>query len=218
MQLLVDQSTGQPNQYSNASDLPGVIAYALPPSSSVFDTFENTSLLTTSEWTMELTTSENLECTTAHQSIQVVDVLPETGQNTKMDATLAKPEAEAMRVLVFKEEDKQYHSAKERLILQDQGKSPQKGIMMTLKSSQKESLPPLWWQRMNEAKTVTVKLNVQLKQAELALIPSDNSHAICKSRFSLISSFVILQLHFSHDSHTHTHSVSLSVSLFLSLF
>jgi hypothetical protein len=164
---------------------------------------------------MELTTSENLECTTAHQSIRVVDVLPETGQNTKMDATLAKPEAEAMRVLVFKEEDKQYHSAEERL-LQDQGKSPQKGIMMTLKSSQKESLPPL--QRMNKAKTVTVKLNVQLKQTELALIPSDNSHAICKSRFSLISSFVILQLHFSHDSHTHTHSVSLSVSLFLSLF
>ena len=49
---------------------------------------------------MELTTSENLVCTTAHQSNRVVGVLPKTGQNRKMDATLAKPEAEAMSVLV----------------------------------------------------------------------------------------------------------------------
>ena len=218
MQLLVDQSTGQPNQYSNASDLPGVIIYALPPSSSVFDTFENTSLLTTSEWTMELTTSENLECTTAHQSNRVVGVLPETDQNTKMDASLAKPEAEAMSILVFKEEDKQlYHSEEERL-LQDQGKSPQKGIMTSLTPSQKEPLPPP--QRMNTTKTATVQLNVHLKLAEFALIPSDNNQSICKSRFSYLSFSFFTHIFFLHTHilTTLTHTLSpLSVPLFLSL-
>ena len=165
---LIDQSTGQPNQYSNASDLPGVIIYAMPPSSSVFDTLENPSRPTTSEWTMMgLTIPENLECTAHHKQLNhVVDVLPETSQNTKMDATLAKPEVNAttpkVNVMNSKEELKDEQTRNEqRLDNQPTHKSqPQ--------------------QMLDKAKADKVKMKETYKQAKLVLKQALNHYDICK--------------------------------------
>ena len=169
MQLLVDQSTGQPNQYSNASDLPGVIIYAMPPSSSVFDTLENPSRPTTSEWTMMgLTTPENLECSTAHhqQSNHVVDVLPETSQNTKTDATLAKSEVNAtapkVNVMNTKEELKEEQTRNEQRLDNQPTQKPQPQQML------------------DKAKADKVKMKETYKQAKLVLKQFLNHYDICK--------------------------------------
>ena len=165
MQLLVDQSTSLLDQYSNATDLPGVIAYALPPSSSVvFDTFENTSRPTTSEWTMGLlTTPENLECITAHlQSNHVVDMLSEPGQNTKMDATLAKPEVNATtpKVNVMNTKDEQTRNEQRLDNQPTQKPQPQ--------------------QMLDKAKADKVKMKETYKQAKLVLKQFLNHYDICK--------------------------------------
>ena len=162
---MIDQSTGQPNQYSNASDLPGVIIYALPPSSSVFDTFENTSRPTTSEWTMMgLTTPENLECSTAHH--QSNHVLPETSQNTKTDATLAKSEVSAttpkVNVMNTKEELKEEQTRNEQRLDNQPTQKPQPQQML------------------DKAKADKVKMKETYKQAKLVLKQALNHYDICK--------------------------------------
>ena len=123
---------------------------------------------------MELTTSENLECTTAHQSIQVVDVLPETGQNTKMDATLAKPEVNAttpkVNVMNTKEE-----------LMEEQTRSEQR------RSDNQPTHKSQPQQMLDKAKADKVKMKETYKQAKLVLKQFLNHYDICK---------------FSTDSHT----------------
>ena len=104
---------------------------------------------------MGLTIPENLECSTAHhkQLNHVVDVLPETSQNTKMDATLAKPEVNAttpkVNVMNSKEELKDEQTRNEqRLDNQPTHKSqPQ--------------------QMLDKAKADKVKMKETYKQAKL---------------------------------------------------
>ena len=142
----------------------------MPPPSSVFDTLENPSRPTTSEWTMKgLTTPENLECSTAHhqhQSNHVVDVLPETSQNTKMDATLAKPEVNAttpkVNVMNSKEELKDEQTRNEQRLDNQPTQKPQPQQML------------------DKAKADKVKTKETYKNAKLVLKQSLNHYDICK--------------------------------------
>ena len=105
-----------------------------------------------------LTTPDNLECITAHQSTHGVDVLQETGQDTKTDTTT--PKVNAMNT---KEE-----------LMEEQTRSEQR------RSDNQPTHKSQPQQMLDKAKADKVKMKETYKQAKLVLKQALNHYDICK--------------------------------------
>ena len=105
-----------------------------------------------------LTTPNNLECITAHQSTHVVDVLPETGQDTKTDATT--PKVNAM------------HTKEE--LMEEQTRSEQR---CSDNQPTQKSQPQ---QMLDKTKADKVKTKESYKNAKLVMKQALNHYDICK--------------------------------------
>ena len=141
----------------------------------VFSTFDEIEIPSSDKTSACATSSTKADAGSMGETQQTSSVggtSSETDQNTEARVALTTPEVDLPQVL-NNEKYEEVHQLK-----QSQEKSPEEERKMTMPTlTRKSRRSP---QRVAKSKTAKFKLEIQLKQAELALIESQSQHDLCK--------------------------------------